>query len=306
VSDFPRDAPVRRHTEEIGRAFGGANVFYIAVESDRPDAFTEPELLLQIQGLQEWLEQQPEIGRTTSLVDHLALVHRVLRGDPSAAAIPESRTLVKQLLVFGAGESLEGSVDLEFRMANLVVRADVDDSAAFESLLGRIEPRLEELPPALEARVTGGSLLLARAMERIARGQLASIAAAFLAIYAILAALFTSFRMGLLALLPNAVPVAVFFGALGLSGVPLNPSTSLVACIALGLAVDDTVHYLVRFQAEARRRASEQEATRATLRALMRPISFTTLILCLGFLTLTLSELRNQVQPRRSVPACAL
>lgn len=296
VSDFPREAPVRRHMEEIGRAFGGANLFYVTLESDRPDAFAEPERLVQIQALQEWLEQQPEIGRTTSLVDHLALAHRALRGDPSAEAIPESRTLIKQLLVFGAGEAIEGSVDLEFRMANIVVRTDLDSSEALESLLTRIEARLGQLPPPLEARVTGGSVLLARAMERIARGQLASLAAAFLAIYAILAALFTSFRMGLLALLPNAVPVALFFGALGLGDVPLNPSTSLVACIALGLAVDDTVHYLVRFQREARRRASEQEATRSALRALLRPITFTTLVLCLGFLTLTLSELRNQVQ----------
>ena len=77
---------------------------------------------------------------------------------------------------------------------------------------------------------------------------------------------------------------------------PLDPSSSVIACIALGIAVDDTIHYLVRFREEAREHASEERATTRALRAVIRPVSFTTLLLCASFLMLTASELRNHVQ----------
>jgi hypothetical protein len=123
-----------------------------------------------------------------------------------------------------------------------------------------------------------------------------SITAALVVVYLVLAVLFTSFRVGLLALLPNVLPIAVYFGALGFSAASLNPSTSLIACLALGIAVDDTIHYLVRFNADARKTASEERATFSALSTVIRPVTFTSLALVLGFLVLTGSELRNQAQ----------
>jgi hypothetical protein len=123
-----------------------------------------------------------------------------------------------------------------------------------------------------------------------------SISAAFVLIYLVLAAMFTSFRVALLALFPNALPIAVYFGALGLSGITLNPSTSLVGSLALGIAVDDTIHYFARFNAEAKRAADERHGVQAALRALIRPVTFTTVGLVLGFGVLTFSELGSQVQ----------
>ncbi|MEN8184924.1 MAG: cyclic nucleotide-binding domain-containing protein, partial [Myxococcota bacterium] len=115
-------------------------------------------------------------------------------------------------------------------------------------------------------------------------------------IYLVLVVMFMDFRVGLIALLPNALPIAIYFGALGFTGVTLNPSTSLVGSLALGIAVDDTIHFFTRFNAEAKRRADERSGARAALRALIRPVTFTTLGLVLGFGVLTLSELGAQVQ----------
>jgi hypothetical protein len=108
--------------------------------------------------------------------------------------------------------------------------------------------------------------------------------------------LLTSFRVGLYALIPNLLPIAIYYGVLGLLDVPLNLSTSLIGAITLGIAVDDTVHYFARFALEARRLGDEGRATASTLRAVIRPVTATTLGLCLGFLALTLSDLRYQVQ----------
>ena len=81
-----------------------------------------------------------------------------------------------------------------------------------------------------------------------------------------------------------------------MAGLPLDPSSSVIACIALGIAVDDTVHYRARFNVDARRLADERKATYEALRDVMRPVTFTTLGLCLGFLVLLSSELRSQAE----------
>src|SRR5262249_19464051 len=133
-------------------------------------------------------------------------------------------------------------------------------------------------------------------IERVTQGQVASTLLALGAIYAVMVVLFTSFRMGLLALLPNLLPIAIYYGALGLTGITMNPSTALIGCITLGIAVDDTIHYLVRFQHEARQTASEERATYLALEGVLRPATFTSLALCACFLVLTTSELRNHVE----------
>ncbi len=293
VRDFPREHPARVHYESIDAAFGGASPLSIVIESGVDDTFTEPEVLAEVASLQRWLEAQPEVGGTTSLADHLAVIHRSMMG---AGLLPETQTLAKQLLVFGGGEAIEGYADLRFRTTRIAVRTHIQSSEAVADLLGRIERRLAELPAPLRARATGDAVLLSRTVDRIARGQILSVGLALVAIYLILAALFTSPWVGFLALLPNGVPLAIYFGLLGVAGLPLDPSSSVIACIALGIAVDDTVHYLARFNVDARRLADERKATYEALRDVMRPVTFTTLGLCLGFLVLLSSELRSQAE----------
>jgi hypothetical protein len=204
--------------------------------------------------------------------------------------------MVKQLLLVGGDEVTRGFVDGSFRKANIVVRAKVDATDEAGRLLERIGERTAELPQRLRAQVTGDIVLLQRTMDEISRGQLESIATAILTIYLTLAFLLTSFRVGLYALLPNLLPIAIYFGTLGLLDIPLNTTMSLVGVITLGIAVDDTVHYFARFGLEARRLGEEQRATATTLRSVIRPVTVTTIGLCLGFLTFAFSDLRSHVE----------
>lgn len=297
VTNFMPWAPVRTGYEAINQRLGGVGSLFLVVDADEDGAFTRPENLRVLRELQDWLEAQPEIGGTASLADGVRLLNRAFSGeDPAAFAIPERAPFVRQILAFGGEEVTRGFVDARYRTANITVRSTVSTSAEVGALLSRIEARLAELPQRLRARPTGDLVLLAHTLDDIARGQITSIATAIFTIYLTLAALLTSLRVGLYALLPNLLPIAVYYGALGLSGLPLNVSTSLVGCITLGIAVDDTVHYFARFALEARRLGDERRATATTLRAVIRPVSYTTLGLCLGFLVLAFSDLRNQVE----------
>ena len=127
-------------------------------------------------------------------------------------------------------------------------------------------------------------------------GQARSVGLALVIVYGILSLMFMSLRIGFIALIPNVLPVMVYFGSLGFFGISLNPSTSLIAPMVLGIAIDDTIHYFSRFNREVRRLADDRKATIAALKAVGRPVTYTTIGLCLGFLVLTSSELSMQVQ----------
>ena len=291
IENFRPGSELREDYEAINERFGGATPFYIVLETDVPDAFMEPVNLEAVRSLQAWLEAQPEVGDAVSIVDYLMLLNRGLHeGDPAYLKVPESRRLAKQLFFFGQTQETEALIDARYQVANIVVRTHIHDSAATRALVERIEARLEELPRYLHANVTGSVVLLSSAIDDISRSQAQSLGAAVFAIYGMLWILFSSWRVGLTALFPNILPIAIYFGLLGFSGISLNMTTSLVGCIALGIAVDDTIHYFVRFNTDAKRAANEQAATRSALRAVIRPVSYTTLALCAGFLTLLVSE----------------
>jgi predicted RND superfamily exporter protein len=295
VEQFFEDSPIRKGFETVSRRYGGLNTLFVVVAADEDGAFAQPENLREIERLQAWIAQQPDVGHATSLVDPLILLNRALSEDPGVG-LPEREGQARQLLLFAGDELREGLVDARERTVNVLVRTHLTESKEVRSLLERIEGRLAELPRRLQGRVTGDAVLLHHTVDDIARGQLESLGTALFTIYLTLAALLTSFRVGLYALLPNVLPLGLFYGALGLLGVPLNLSTSLIGAITLGIAVDDTVHYFARFALEARRIGSESAATVRTMRMLVRPVTFTTIAVCLGFLVLTFSELRYQFQ----------
>jgi len=297
ITNFPADSTVRRHFEAINHQLQGSSLFYVVLQTDQGGGFKEPVNLREMESLQEWLGEQPEIGGTTSVVDYLKLINRGFHGDdPAYERIPDTATLIAQLLFFGANDELESFVDSRYQTASVVVRSKVADTGRIQDLIRRIETRLDVLPERLDATITGNNVLVTRTIDALSRGQAISLAAAFVLIYGILALLFTSLRVGLLALIPNALPVLAYFGTLGLTGVTLNPTTSLVACLVLGIAVDDTIHYLARFSAEARRLGDERRGAIEALVSVGRPVTFTTVALCLGFLVLTTSDMRNQVE----------
>ena len=297
INTFPANARVRTDFEAINSHLEGAGSLMVVIETDYPEAFIEPLHLREMETLQTWLEAQPEIGGTTSLVDYVKLIHRGFRyNDPAQQIIPDSKRLISQLLFFAGSDDLESFVDSRYQTAAILVRTSAVSSREAKPLLERIHRRLEELPSHLEARVTGNTVLVSRTLDDIAWGQATSLASAFLVIYAILALLFTSFRIGLLALIPNILPVAVYFGILGLTGISLNPTTGLVACLVLGIAVDDTIHFLSRFNTEAKKRASEKEGLVFALRTVGVPVTSTSVALCLGFLVMTVAQRSSQAE----------
>ncbi len=297
IDYFPEGSPARVDFEAVNERLSGANSFNVVIRASYADAFKEPDNLHALAELQRWLEMQPEIGVSTSVVDYLKLINSGFHdNDPDYLRIPETRRLAGQLFFFGANDELESFVDKKYQTANILVRAKVADSQEIVALAERVEARVAELPDHLRGTVTGNPILITRMLDAIARGQITSLAGAVILIYAILSLLFLSTRIGAIALIPNVLPILAYFGLLGLTGISLSPATSIIAPMALGVAIDDTIHYFARFNRDAKRFADERLGTISALRTVGRPVTYTSFAICLGFLVLCTSELRNQVE----------
>jgi predicted RND superfamily exporter protein len=294
VHNFRSDSPLGRSTQMAREHLGVVDQVYVVVESAEPEAFLRPENLEQIEALQSWLDEQPGVGGTTSLADYVKLVHRGMNEDaPNFLRIPGDRQTVSQLLLVGHTSELDRLVESQYEVTSILLRISTSSSEQIRDLADRIDAKLSELPWPLEGRVTGNPILIARTADEIVWGQALSLGTSFAIIYLILCLVFTSLRIGIFAMIPNVLPVLVYFGLLGVTGISLNLVTGSVACLVLGIAVDDTIHYLARFNKIARARADEVSAAAEALAEVGPPVTYTSIALCIGFAILGTAELRG-------------
>jgi predicted RND superfamily exporter protein len=141
------------------------------------------------------------------------------------------------------------------------------------------------------ARATGIMYEFARAEDEIARGQIRGLGFALTAVALILFAVLGSLRLAALSLVPNALPVAVAFGLMGYLGIALDAGTIVVGNLALGIAVDDTLHVASRYHARIDAGDCPLVALRWALERVLSPVAYTTIVVALGFAVLGLSGL---------------
>lgn len=294
LSYFRPDDPVRLEFEAVNRLLAGAIPIYVVTAAGESGAYREPERLRAVAALQERLGRVPGVSRTVSAIDPLQQLNRAFHGgDPAQERIPDSRSGVAELFFLMPKSELSRFSTVDQSQMNVVVRTGEVGSAAIERLAGALEAAVAA--SGVEASVTGNAILLARSADGIARRQPLSVAIAALAILALVSASLRSLPLGALAMVPNLVPVLLYFGLLGAGVAPLSLPTSLIGCIALGVAIDDTVHFLVRYRAERATRSPEA-ATLEAVRRVGRPIVVTSAMLAAGFGLIAASDFQTLQQ----------
>ena len=296
ISDMSLDHPARQAYQHVTDRLGGANGFDIVLSAGTIDGVLLPDVLNGVEGLQEWLNGRSDVAGSQSLVDILKRLNQIFSDDPRQNyQLPAGLGLAKQLLMIAAPPETSDYTDLNYTELTVRVRTRLDDTAELSKLFDATRIRLKQLPPGLKVELRGNAVDLVDTIKQLTSGQLMSLSLAMLAIFIVLAVLFSSFTMGLRALLPNLLPVAVYFGLIGFIGIPLGPTTALVAGIVLGVAVDDTLFYLVHFNRNARVLANERRATQAAMREVIHPVSVTTVAVVAGFCCLSVSSFESQV-----------
>lgn len=251
--------------------------------------FTEPKILHTLNEISRWLEKQPGVGSTVSPATYVEELHRAVVGQ---RRIPETAEGVAQLLLMAEGETgLEQVLSLDQTQARIEVRLHDIGARAYLDLARVLDLRLAAAlhPLGVRTHVTGSSLVAYRGINRVVTDMLSSLLVAFLIIAFMMALIFRSLRLGLISMVPNVIPLAVGLGFMRLTGMRLEPVTVIIFSIALGIAVDDTIHYIMRYTEERNAGAGPEDACRRTLSTTGRSMVFTSLLLIVGF-SVTLSS----------------
>jgi predicted RND superfamily exporter protein len=309
LSYFSPRAEVRRANETINHEIVGSNPFYVVIEAREPGALRRWEVLKHVRDLQQYLATLPGVTSSLSLVDYLELLETGLNAggegdfivDPQGNIVPaakpatfweEPKNLEPVLKMIDASPAtFKGVVTADFGKASILVRTNLSGSRAIEKTLADIREYVAgHFPADLPVQLTGNLVLLTGTTSDIVAGQIESLGIALGVIFAVMALMFLSVRIGFLAIVPNLLPIIIFFGVMGWLGILLNLGTSLIATIALGIAVDSTIHYMARLNLELQGETDQAAAISRTLRTVGVPIVYTTVALFFGFLTFALSS----------------
>lgn len=292
LSYFRQDHGFVIDANTMHRDIAGMKTFSIMMSSDHERYFASPAGVKKLAQTQALLDNTRHFDNTQSLAKVLSLMHQEYhQGDPKFFHVPQSREDLDLYLSSLSRSDLETFVTEDFQHARITVRHHLEDSNKLIRLLDAFSQQTERLLGVDANHVlTGKSLMINSGAKSLLRGQVSSLLLILFVIFCLFSFLYTSFLAGLLSLVPNAIPVILNFGLMGYLGVPLNPGTAMVAAIAIGVAVDDTVHLMTRFGAESRAHIDEADAVRATIRGEAVPIVSTSIALALGFSVLSYSN----------------
>lgn len=304
VKFFRDDADVPVLFEKLNKDLVGGTNFMVVVESKNPDAFQTHDDLVHVGRLYDYLNKYH--GKAVGYVDMVRKTHQEMNdGDPSFFKIPESNDLIAQYNLMMDADNLARFVNHDFSKTSILVRTEAAGTQEIMAAYGEINHWVaENLTKDLDYHVTGEMIVVAKASNTITREVVLNLGYMFAAIFLFISLLFLSFKAGALAMIPNVLPVVVNFGFMGFLGIPLSTATFPVAIIALGIAVDDTIHFMVRYANELKTADSNETAIMNTLKMEIRPILSTSTALIAGFSMLLFAQFGSTMQFGKLAALC--
>ena len=246
--------------------------------------------------LASYISKIPEIGKVVSVSDYLKAINQAMNdGDKSFYQVPLSREIISQYMLLYDSEfnSLINSDLTKLRIASQIKDIDSRRSAEIEKELNTYIASV--IPEGITAEVTGTAFLALRTNNYLVKNLLGSFLVALIIITFLMIVLFRSVKMAFISILPNIIPMMVMAAVLGFLQIPLRPATAMTFAVAFGIAVDDTLHYLIRYRMELSKQHYRQ-ANDSTMLGTGIAMMSTTAILSAGFLVLILSQFTPTVE----------
>lgn len=283
---FPEEDPYRIAIQKVDTAFGGSLSMEFLVSAPGGDLKT-PAVLRRLENFELWLLENTDISRTISIVDLLKEAARVARDEGvDGYSLPRSQFVTDALLdsLQRAGQ-LDGWVQADYSGARISARIPVARAQSVVKQTPSIRAYLQNefSDNELQIQMTGYAVLVGKMQDYVIRSQITSFSVAFLVIAILMFLLMRSVTLGLLALIPNLIPLIVGLGSMAFFGVALNPGTVMITAVALGIVVDDTVHFMTAISRGFRNTADISVAIDRAVTDVGRPIVVTSLLLTLGF-----------------------
>ena len=282
------DHPTSRASALVDDELGGVLGLELELRAEPGVDLRDPEHLAATHGFETWLDKPPEVRAVEGLASVVAATGPLLGGSES---IPDERDEIDARL-----RAIEPYAPLERWVtpdgARLRIHAGMPDAGgkAFVAFAERAQAELRSrLGEGVEAHATGTALLAYRGVNRITEDLRRSLAAVFLVVVVVIGLLFRSPWPALVGLLPNGAPLLLGYALIGLLGIVLDPLAAVILTLALGIAVDDTLHILVRTREELAAGRALDEAVRVAIEHSGRAVMVTSIVI-MGGLSLDLAS----------------
>ncbi len=298
---FPETNEIRMATEKIDHEMRGTLNLEIVIDTGKENGLYEPDLLNRLENAATYVQsleyQDVFVGKAWSLTTILKEINQALNENrPAYYAIPDDRDLIAQefLLFENSGsDDLEDFVDSQFAMVRFSVKAPFKDVVKYNSFLQTIHQYFADSFPDTKITFTGMMTLLSRTISNAIRSMARSYVIALVVITILMVILIGRVRIGLLSMIPNLAPILLMLGVIGATAVPMDLFTMMVGSIAIGLAVDDTIHFMHNFRRYYEQSGDPNQAVFKTLHTTGRAMLVTTVVLSLGFFIFVFASMNN-------------
>lgn len=309
---FKEDSYVRKATFHIGDVFDGSMVLNVVFDSGESGGAYDPEFLKFIEDIRNWVEQPEQkkkynMLRTTTFSDFIKRMHQAMNSEKKEFyAIPDKKTTVRDYLEIFSGDdedsdgridAFESTVDTDYRRVNLMIRLGATRYRDFGTAVSRqareaIDSFINQHdnPQGYSWVIVGEPVNFVVLGDYIVRGQVISIILSIFIVGLVVFLLFRNVSAGLMALIPISATIIMVFGLMGFLGIPLDMAKAILSSIAIGIGVDDTIHFLNTLRKKLKEGLPLKDAIEVTHNESGLAIVYTSIALVFGFAVLLFSS----------------
>ena len=295
---FDESFEVRRTVDNIDKSLKGLHALYFVADSQKNDGINQVDFLHQLDEFDQWLEQQPGVVHVSSLTDTIKRLNKNLhQNNDEWFRIPESSEAAAQYLLLyelslPMGLGLETTMTSDRSATRLSATLERTDSASIREIERAAVKWAQENAPLLNiTETTGLDVVFANLTHRNVSSMLEGTALALVIISLLMIGALRSLRLGLISMVPNVFPALMAYGLWGIIVGHVDTATSVVACLSLGIVVDDTVHFLSKYNyARTTLNRNVEDAIRYAFHTVGIALLITSAILVGGFTVMEFSH----------------
>ncbi|MHC4181943.1 MAG: efflux RND transporter permease subunit [Planctomycetota bacterium] len=292
---FPENSEISRSTAYIENNLMGLLPIEIAINAVDTGGIFQPEVLDKMETLQDYLKELPEVTTSMSVADYVRKLNKLLGKDKSNnQAVTQQKAIDYVKLASLHGDSIVKSLyTSDNNEGRVSVRMKNVGSSRYQEIVSGIEQFIKSnVPVSIGCTITGIVPLLMDMQGYLVESQIKTFTLAFILIFICITLLLKSLRIGMISMIPNLIPITVTLGVMGYLDIRLDVATIMIASVAIGISVDDTIHFLYRFKKEFRIDMNHYLAIKRTLSGVGRALVFTTVVATCGFLIFCLSSFK--------------
>ncbi len=304
LSWHPDDSPIKQATARVDKGLRGSVTVEVIVDTKKENGLYNAALLHKIDSVRKQAEEIKDdnyfVGKGWSIAEVLKEIHRALHGNNQEyyTVTDDDRLIPQEFLLFenSGSDDLEDLVDSSLSQTRITFKLPWMEAGEYTELNNKIKKVVvEEIGKDAEVTITGMVPLFQRTLVAAMSSMAMSYVIAFIMISAMMVILLGSFKVGMVSMIPNVLPVIITLGFMHMAEMPLDMFTMLVGAIIIGLSVDDTVHFFHNFARYRHQGKSVEASVEETMLGTGRAMVATTIVLSLGFFVYTFATLNNLI-----------